>query len=82
MVENAQEGDRVVVRLMADGKVLDEKETPAGEAVVFRPEQPHRWSPEDPYLYDLAFCVERKDGKVLDGVKGYAALREVIIFKV
>ena len=81
MVENSQEGDRVVVRLMADGKVLDEKETPAGEAVVFRPEQPHRWSPEDPYLYDLAFRVERKDGKVLDGVKGYAALREVTEMK-
>ena len=77
LVENAQPGDRVVVRLMADGNILLEEEAPAGEPVVFRPEQPHRWTPEDPYLYDLVFRLEREGGKVLDGAKGYAALRQV-----
>ena len=76
-VENAQEGDRVAVRLMEGGKVLQEEVVPVGTPAVFRPENPHRWSPEDPYLYDLVFRLEKEDGKPLDGVKGYAALREV-----
>ncbi|MBE6253520.1 MAG: beta-galactosidase [Bacteroidales bacterium] len=76
-VENAQEGDRVAVRLMEGGKVLQEEVVPVGAPAVFRPGNPHRWSPEDPYLYDLVFRLENKDGKPLDGVKGYAALREV-----
>ena len=76
-VENAQEGDRVAVRLMEGGKVLQEEVVPVGTPAVFRPGNPHRWSPEDPYLYDLVFRLENKEGKPLDGVKGYAALREV-----
>ena len=76
-VENAQEGDRVAVRLMEGGKVLQEEVVPVGTSAVFRPGNPHRWSPEDPYLYDLVFRLEKEDGKPLDGVKGYAALREV-----
>jgi beta-galactosidase/beta-glucuronidase len=76
-VENAKEGDRVAVRLMEGGKVLQEEVVPVGTSAVFRPGNPHRWSPEDPYLYDLVFRLENKEGKPLDGVKGYAALREV-----
>jgi beta-galactosidase/beta-glucuronidase len=76
-VENAQEGDRVAVRLMEGGKVLQEEVVPVGTPAVFRPGNPHRWSPEDPYLYDLVFRLEKEEGKPLDGVKGYAALREV-----
>ena len=77
VVENAQPGDRVDVRLMADGKVLLEEVVPVGTPAVFRPENPHRWSPENPYLYDLVFRLENEEGRPLDGAKGYAALREV-----
>ena len=77
VVDNAKEGDRVDVRLMADGKILLEEVVPVGTPAVFRPENPHRWSPEDPYLYDLVFRLENAEGKALDEVKGYAALREV-----
>ena len=81
MVEKAQPGDRVTVRLMADGKILQEEVVPVGTPAVFHPEQPHRWSPEDPYLYDLVFRLERDGGSPIDGVKGYAALREVTELK-
>ena len=82
----AQEGDRAVVTVR-EGAVGYGVEDPAGEVVAqadaapgqaFRVEvpQPKLWSPESPYLYAVEIGLER-DGKVLDRVKGYAALRTV-----
>ena len=44
--------------------------------VIITPEQPHLWSPEDPYLYD--FIVETKS----DRVESYFAIRSLSIQKV
>jgi len=40
---------------------------------------PKPWSPEDPFLYDLAFEVVDEGGAVLDTVNSYAGLRKVHI---
>ena len=56
-----------------DGKVICEgKEYPLtqGKAII-APEEPHLWSPEDPYLYD--FIIET----ATDRVESYFALRTI-----
>ena len=56
-----------------DGKVICEgKEYPLlGGKAVIAPEDPHLWSPEDPYLYDFTIETEQ------DKVSSYFALRTI-----
>ena len=63
----------IVTTPSLDGTVLCEgKEYPLiGGKAVITPENPHLWSPEDPYLYD--FTVETK----ADRVQSYFALRTI-----
>ena len=37
------------------------------------------WSPESPFLYDVCYQVQDKDGNVLDEVKSYVGMRKVHI---
>ncbi len=76
VVESPREGDVVDIRLLSGGKALAQASVPAGQTAVLTPENPHQWSPEDPFLYDIEFTVQR-EGKAIDKVQGYAALREV-----
>ena len=63
----------IVTTPALDGTVLCEgKEYPLiGGKAVITPENPHLWSPEDPYLYD--FTVEAET----DRVQSYFALRTI-----
>ena len=76
LVEHPKEGDVVDIRLLSGGKELAKASVPAGQSALLSPENPHQWSPEDPFLYDIEFAVQRK-GKTIDKVQGYGALREV-----
>ena len=63
----------ITVTPALDGKILCEgKEYPliGGKAVIV-PENPHLWSPEDPYLYDFTIETEA------DRVESYFALRTI-----
>ena len=63
----------VTVKPALDGKILcQDKVYPLvnGQAVI-APEDPHLWSPEDPYLYD--FVIETES----DRVESYFALRTI-----
>ena len=75
-VEDAQPGDLVNIRVKDDKGASVEECVPVGQPVTLFPENPHQWSPEDPYLYDIEFALER-NGTVIDKVEGYGALREV-----
>ncbi len=70
------EGDRICVTLSADGRTLAERSSMAGQPVHLAVEQPHLWSPDDPYLYDLSVTLVR-GGRVIDRAESYAALREI-----
>lgn len=70
------DSDRVCVTLSAAGKTLAEKCSMAGQPVHLMVPEPHLWSPDDPYLYDLSVTLLR-DGKAVDRVESYAALREI-----
>ena len=75
-VDGAKADDLVNVKLKDDEGRCVEETVPVGQPVTLFPENPRQWSPEDPYLYDISFELER-DGKVIDKVEGYGALREV-----
>jgi beta-galactosidase/beta-glucuronidase len=68
-----QEGDVCKVSLLDKGAVVASAE---GQAVTLAVPDMKLWSPESPYLYDLEAEVLR-NGKVLDKVKGYAAMRKI-----
>ena len=71
VVEGAQEGDRVEVE--ADGQVVV---TDPDRAAVIKVQDPKLWTPDDPWLYDIQIRLVR-DGKTVDAVKGYSALRSI-----
>lgn len=69
--------------MMAEVKVLDGGKFVAAarginnEPVEVRmPENPKLWSPDSPFLYDLEVTIY-KDGKPVDSVKSYAAMRKI-----
>jgi len=75
-VENPVEGDIIRVTASDGGKIVSEKEAAAGQRIVIPLNDPKLWSPDSPFLYDLAVSVIRK-GKVTDEVKSYFAMRKI-----
>ena len=81
------EGDVVKVAVLEGGegysaenpsvKVLAEAVVEGGKAVVNIPDM-KTWSPDSPYLYGVKVSVER-NGKVVDSVDGYTAMRKISI---
>jgi len=43
---------------------------------------PHRWSPDDPFLYDLKLELKDSDGQIVDQVDSYFGMRSIRIEKV
>jgi len=67
------EGDACEVVLMEGGNVINKAR---GTDVSLDVPQMKLWSPDSPYLYDVEVNVVR-EGKVVDSVSGYAAMREI-----
>ena len=78
-IENRGFGVTISIEPAMDGTVtvagLGKYEL-AGGSVTITPENPHMWSPEDPYLYD--FTVEAGEDKV----ESYFAIRSLEIKKI
>ena len=68
-----QEGEVCRVALLDKGVEVASAE---GADVTLDVPQMKLWSPDSPYLYDLEISVLR-DGKTLDKVKGYTAMRKI-----
>lgn len=68
-----KEGDVCRVRLMDEGVEVAVVE---GTDVTIEVPQMKLWSPDSPYLYDLEISVLR-NGKAIDKVKGYTAMRKI-----
>ena len=58
------------------GTVCAEGTAAIGAPLALTVSQPHLWSPDDPYLYDLELMVTRGD-TLIDRVHSYAALRTI-----
>ena len=83
------DGDVVKVALLEGGvgysaenpsqTILADAVVEKGKAVI-KVEDAKFWSPDTPYLYGLKVTVER-NGKVVDSVNGYTAMRKVSIVR-
>lgn len=70
------EGAQVQVLLLAEGKTVATATVEQGQTAELSVPQMQLWSPENPYLYDMQVKVI-KDGKEVDAVSSYAAMRKI-----
>jgi hypothetical protein len=75
-VSNVQPNDRLRITALADGQKVAEQEVTGGQDAVLAINDPKLWSPDSPFLYDLTIAVVR-NGKVVDEVKSYFAMRKI-----
>ena len=66
----------VEAQLLDAGKVVASAQSLAGAPAEISLPDAHLWSPEDPFLYDLEVSL-RVDGKVVDHVQSYCAMRKI-----
>ena len=74
-LRGAEDGVRVEVCVIDEGKEIITGMNPAGECIVLSIPNPKPWSPASPHLYDLKVRLLR-DGQVLDEVGSYFAMRK------
>ncbi|HYC87388.1 MAG TPA: glycoside hydrolase family 2 TIM barrel-domain containing protein [Chryseosolibacter sp.] len=70
-----QQGDRVKAFAWDGENLVAQQEGDPGQVVLNIPNA-KRWSPENPFLYDLRVVLLRK-GKVVDEVKSYFGMRKI-----
>ncbi|WP_207434152.1 glycoside hydrolase family 2 protein [Sabulibacter ruber] len=75
-VQNLQANDRVRVSAWDGKKKVAEQEVSANGTAALKVPNPKLWAPENPFLYDLRVAVVR-NGKVVDEVKSYFAMRKI-----
>ncbi len=63
------------ISVMDCGKIAAQAKVPVGKTVPIYIENPKLWSPDSPFLYDLEITLS-KDGKIVDTIKSYAAMRK------
>ncbi len=76
-VGQLQPGDQLLVSAWNDKEKVAEY-TGRDTNIVLRIPDPKTWSPEHPFLYDLQVSVIR-NGKVIDQVKSYFAMRKISV---
>ena len=88
-VETLVRGDKkdcvVKVTALMDGKAIATAEANPSEPAVLKIDNPRLWSPDDPFLYDLAVKLLHKEKdaepELLDAVKGYFGMRKISLGK-
>jgi beta-galactosidase/beta-glucuronidase len=75
-VENWQQGDMVRVSAWDGANKVDEKTVNGAVEANLLISNAKLWSPESPFLYDLKVAIVR-NGKVMDEVKSYFAMRKI-----
>lgn len=77
-VENLQANDQLRVSAWEGKNKVAEQLVKANATTVLPVNNPKLWSPENPFLYDLRIAVVR-NGKVVDEVKSYFAMRKISV---
>ncbi|WKN30929.1 glycoside hydrolase family 2 TIM barrel-domain containing protein [Porifericola rhodea] len=75
-VANARNNDQLRVRLIDGETQIAEVTVSATEEAALKLDQPKLWTPESPFLYDIEVTLLR-NGKVLDEVQTYSAMRKI-----
>ena len=68
----------IQARLLSEGKTVATSRALAGTEVEIPVPDARLWSPDDPFLYDLEVSL-LADGKVVDRVQSYCAMRKVSV---
>jgi beta-galactosidase/beta-glucuronidase len=79
-LEGAKPEDRVQVTAWKDGNKISEEIVNLGSEASLRIDDPELWSPSHPFLYDLKVSLVR-NGKVIDEVASYFAMRKISMGK-
>ncbi|WP_324755538.1 glycoside hydrolase family 2 protein [Sphingobacterium thalpophilum] len=77
-------GERLnVVATAHDGITQVGRAEGVDNASFFLPvRNPHLWTPDDPFLYDLKIQLQDKQGRIVDQIESYFAMRSISIGKV
>ncbi|MBB5157849.1 glycoside hydrolase family 2 protein [Saccharopolyspora phatthalungensis] len=79
---SARAGERVEAAVLdPEGREVSRASGPADEALRLPVADPHLWTPEDPYLYNISVRLLGSDGRTVDAVGSYAGLRTVELLK-
>lgn len=76
VVANAQPTDEVKIIVSDAGKTIAEQTVKAGAGAAISLQDPKRWTPDAPFLYDMKVQVLR-NGKIQDEVSSYFAMRKI-----
>lgn len=79
-VDGVRDGDQVRVSAWKDGTQITEETVAAGGDATLKIANAALWSPASPTLYDLKVAVLR-NGKVVDEVDSYFAMRKISMAK-
>lgn len=60
----------------AYGALVGNAEIVVGDTCFISVDKPVHWTPENPYLYALELVLQDADGRTLDSVRGYTAIRK------
>jgi beta-galactosidase/beta-glucuronidase len=75
-IEKPQAGDQVIVTAWDGNSKVAEQTVAANSEATLSLAAPKIWSPQSPFLYDIRYSVVR-NGKVIDEVKSYFAMRKI-----
>jgi hypothetical protein len=79
-VNNFSENYRIEAVASVDGKEIARIAGMANTELVLSLPNPHLWSPDDPFLYDLKVTLKAAD-KTLDSVSSYFGMRKIALRK-
>lgn len=80
-VDGASRRDIKLIARISGEKFKAESTGKPGTPLLLRISDPHPWSVDDPFLYDLELEIVDDSGNSLDLVKGYFGLRKISIEK-
>lgn len=75
-VTGAKEGDQAKISISEGGEIIAEEVVTPGASAEIQLKNVKRWSPSNPFLYDMKIQLLR-NGQVLDEVKSYFAMRKI-----
>jgi beta-galactosidase/beta-glucuronidase len=75
-IENAQSADEVRISAWDGTNKVAEQTTKGNTEASLAVSNPKLWSPDNPFLYDLKISLVR-NGKIVDEVKSYFAMRKI-----
>lgn len=75
-VAGVRDADQLKIEILDGSKVIETKQIPATETATLSLKDQKLWSPDHPFLYDLRISLQR-DGKTIDQVKSYFAMRKI-----